>query len=413
MSSKKRIQNIISSKYFVILTLTAIALAFVIFHLDGQIVPKGSLQLSSEATPTSPQIPLMAASAQEEYYDLQIRLQNPLPINTSFGVTATLEAGSLVSIPVPSSMIGDTTDLSQSHLAQIINNVNQQSGNFLPNEFDILEAQNPKLIQTSGTAYLSTLLNNENINPAVVAGFRKHTLRIESIEKDEDDDDADAPEGQVACLTCNNHFNPLAKATGTIRDIISGNYNKPIHTIVENYENSQLVRNLMTAAKKGYWARNSRGRTTFVRAPPKVSGHSIRACYNGVKRLLEVGGVIKNVHQLPDGSAKNAGRDLQALGFINLMNPKYQYANNIKSPEDAPIGSILVYEGYGRRLARDKGYPNGHAEVRVEKGFMSDYYSETPRTGSGLTGNSRRLIGVYIKPSSTVHSVAVLEDGRG
>jgi len=92
---------------------------------------------------------------------------------------------------------------------------------------------------------------------------------------------------------------------------------------------------------------------------------------------------------------------------VNLL--KTSYRNHIKTPYDAPVGSVLVYEGYGAKKGGDRGYKSGNIEIRTEKGFISDYYSETARTGATSAGRSRRLIGVYIKPSKEIKNYLAVQ----
>ncbi|MBU6376668.1 MAG: hypothetical protein KGQ59_11770, partial [Bdellovibrionales bacterium] len=62
----------------------------------------------------------------------------------------------------------------------------------------------------------------------------------------------------------------------------------------------------------------------------------------------------------------------------------------MKSLYDAPAGSVLIYDGG----------TYGHAEIRSNDGFVSDYFTKRARTGeSGKPkGSSRRIIGIWIKP---------------
>lgn len=100
---------------------------------------------------------------------------------------------------------------------------------------------------------------------------------------------------------------------------------------------------------------------------------SIKRCWRYVKRALVAANVVDSY---PDGiAAKNAGRELtRHFGFTKLP---------ISDPEDAPVGSILVYGG--------KGY--GHVEFRTEDGYVSDFKASRP--------SRRPLTGVYVKASST------------
>lgn len=100
---------------------------------------------------------------------------------------------------------------------------------------------------------------------------------------------------------------------------------------------------------------------------------SIRSCWRYVKCALVAANVVDSY---PEGiAAKNAGQELtRHFGFTKLA---------ISNPEDAPVGSILVYGG--------KGY--GHVEFRTEDGYVSDFKASHP--------SRRPLTGVYVKPAST------------
>jgi hypothetical protein len=108
-------------------------------------------------------------------------------------------------------------------------------------------------------------------------------------------------------------------------------------------------------------------------AEANANPRSTRYCWRYVKRALVKAHVVDSY---PAGrSAKYAGQELtQHHGFTKLP--------NIKRPEDAPVGAILVYGGKG----------HGHVEFRTEDGFVSDFISSRP--------SRRPLSGVYVKGSS-------------
>ena len=99
---------------------------------------------------------------------------------------------------------------------------------------------------------------------------------------------------------------------------------------------------------------------------------SIKRCWRYVKRALVAAQVVDSY---PEGvSAKYAGRILtQQHGFTKL--------DNIKDPEKAPVGAVLVYGGKG----------HGHVEFRTEDGYVSDFKASRP--------SPRPLTGVYVKTS--------------
>ena len=102
--------------------------------------------------------------------------------------------------------------------------------------------------------------------------------------------------------------------------------------------------------------------------------HSIRRCWRYVKRALVAANAVDSY---PNGvSAKYAGQELtRHYGFKKL--------DDVKRPEDAPVGAVLVYGGAGY----------GHVEFRTENGYVSDFKT---------TKHSKRpLIGVYVKPADS------------
>lgn len=113
-------------------------------------------------------------------------------------------------------------------------------------------------------------------------------------------------------------------------------------------------------------------------------------CYRYVKRALLSAGLVSKY--LPGASAKGAGPELVKQGFVNLM--KSSVASTIRTPCDAPVGSVLVYDG---------GL-HGHIEIKSESGYVSDYLGANPRTGGCVgAGRGRRLIGVYLKPDAVAY----------
>ena len=127
-------------------------------------------------------------------------------------------------------------------------------------------------------------------------------------------------------------------------------------------------------------------------ALPNSSGY----CYRYVKQALLATGAVSDY--MPGVAAKDAGPALEQRGFVNMLN---QPGNTIRSPYDAPVGSVLVYGPAPGATDRNARY--GHIELRTQNGFVSDYVSARARTGdasSGLQGRDRVLIGVYVKPDA-------------
>ena len=106
-------------------------------------------------------------------------------------------------------------------------------------------------------------------------------------------------------------------------------------------------------------------------AAARAGAQSTSRCWHYVKDALLEAGVVS---QRPTTAwAKQAGDELcHKFGFRRL---------HIRSPWDAPVGSVIVYGGHDA----------GHVELRTESGFASDFVSRTPYP--------RPLIGVYVKTS--------------
>lgn len=175
---------------------------------------------------------------------------------------------------------------------------------------------------------------------------------------------------------CENCDKPIRTVFRDFIDFIRTSYNaqnpaKP--TMVESYSRSEQVDQLIQCAQKN--------------VKPQPTGY----CYRYVKNAL-LGGNLSDEY-LNGISAATSGPALKSEGYVNLLADS-EWREKIKSPYDAPRGSILVFDGG----------PYGHIEIKMgdigEGGFISDYYSESARTGRashGLSGRGRTLIGVYVK----------------
>ena len=120
-------------------------------------------------------------------------------------------------------------------------------------------------------------------------------------------------------------------------------------------------------------AKDSTGRPKLKDYPRAPSGQ----CYLFVKAALYKAGLVAD--KLSGKSAKHAGSELEAHGFQKIQT----------SPEEAPIGAILVYKGYGKGATRRYG----HIEIKVSSNeFASDCMTNLPNNHK-----KRALIGIYFK----------------
>ena len=109
----------------------------------------------------------------------------------------------------------------------------------------------------------------------------------------------------------------------------------------------------------------------------KAADDPLSRCAMYVSIALEKQGCTPEF-RAPNAEAKNIGSPLSRLyGFENLMK-NGKVPRGINNLYDVPAGAVLVYGGYGA----------GHVEIRTKRGFISDYYSSNPRTGSTSAGSS-------------------------
>lgn len=106
--------------------------------------------------------------------------------------------------------------------------------------------------------------------------------------------------------------------------------------------------------------------------------------------------------EMADQAALSAKNRLKKDGFVNLLEIE-PYKSQIKSPSQAPKGTILVYSS---GIPCDNNADCGHTEIKTDSegkpGYVSDYYSadainETARVRKYRNSNYK-LVGVMIKP---------------
>ena len=108
-------------------------------------------------------------------------------------------------------------------------------------------------------------------------------------------------------------------------------------------------------------------------AAQRARKHSTNYCWRYVKTALLEAGAVQSYPDTP--YAKHAATELpRDFGFKQI---------SVKNPYAAPLGSVLVYGG------RDAG----HVEIRTRNGFVSDYFSSTPRA-------NRPFLGAFVLPRS-------------
>lgn len=125
--------------------------------------------------------------------------------------------------------------------------------------------------------------------------------------------------------------------------------------------------------------------------------HSKYLCYQAVKdTLLDMKWVRSRWSQEAASDAHDRGT-LTNLGFTNVMGRR-NAAGDVLNEYNAPLGSILVYQGGSGHncpgSAQGNGYC-GHIEIKLNKNeYCSDFCSPNPVNGNGL---KRTLVGIYVK----------------
>lgn len=134
----------------------------------------------------------------------------------------------------------------------------------------------------------------------------------------------------------------------------------------------------------------------MIRYGKKYAGLARGFCLRGVKRAMTYGG--RYFSSYPGVAwATNFGPELGRVAFSDIY-ANGEYRRRIQeSMLHVPIGCIVVYRGINLKLDRNAKY--GHIEIRTTDGFVSDYFSSRPRTGSWAryAGNNREVKGVYCR----------------
>lgn len=108
-------------------------------------------------------------------------------------------------------------------------------------------------------------------------------------------------------------------------------------------------------------------------ADQRAGAHSTSRCWHFVKDALVASGAVRS--RPATAYAIQAGDELMRQhGFVRLR---------VSDPYRAPVGAVIVYNGFGGA---------GHVELRTAHGFASDYRSRYACRG--------RMVGVYAKLAS-------------
>ncbi len=139
---------------------------------------------------------------------------------------------------------------------------------------------------------------------------------------------------------------------------------------------------------------NTKSMISYAQANKRSA--STGMCLRYVKLAMLHGG--KFFQSYPqEVAARNFGPQMKAVDFENILEyPEYRRAI-LGDMRKIPVGCVAVY-GY-ININADRNAKYGHIEVRTTNGFVSDYFSALPRTGSWTSSaaRNRKLTGVYCK----------------
>lgn len=437
--------NNLRAKSFYILTLFSVLFLVQVFYANTKNVTEGSLHLSSSATAVNAAItstPVQLSAPQvERYYDVRIRLVSPVDAtkvtdngdgNSPTLTPVRLKAGTEVMVTVPGSAFGGIAEPKNLGPHNVNSALLRQMVASLDNVLNDPPYVGRQEAIVTKTFHRDRALRSETVRLPLRSLAEKRGIRFAGIEENEDIDYSAEEEEETSneektalrpfsftqggVLDCSLTNNCPNKAVTDSRSFVNNLMNLfsrdlSFDEFKGRYESSREVSELLSAARKGYTAtrrsRNGRPRYSHPKDGVVVPGQSIGACYNGVKTLLAKAGWIDSVSSLPGIPANSAGAQLKRNNFVNLLeDPRYK--EKIQNMSDIPVGAVVVYEGHGpNRGKRDPGYKYGHIEVKTAQGYISDYFSTNARTGEGLVGNYRKVIGVYVKSGvSTNHRLA-------
>ncbi len=161
-------------------------------------------------------------------------------------------------------------------------------------------------------------------------------------------------------------------------------YNKALSAYSRHKKTSVMINNLRKNATKCIWD-SCAGRRGIKRNGPKSAKRSVAYCARYVKSAML--GSDCYVRDYPKNRyAIDSGNFLKKSGFVDIT--KIPELASITA-ENAPVGSIIVYEKVGRRRGRP-----GHIEVKTDDGeYISDFVNSEPTR----LGGSRKPIAIYVK----------------
>ncbi len=185
------------------------------------------------------------------------------------------------------------------------------------------------------------------------------------------------------CLSngSNTNSDVIAPQTRDIASVVEEISTNVLADTLRQYQESDQVRTMVRSIREGSLKRRDRRRNIVG---SKDSSESLGRCLMYVKFAMLEAGYFGNY---PGGMyASDFSPALESRGFQNLMSHD-EY--NITDPEDAPVGSIIVYENTPGSTRP------GHIEVKLDNGeYGSDYIDDEARSE---TSSNRKIIGIYVK----------------
>lgn len=223
----------------------------------------------------------------------------------------------------------------------------------------------------------------KRFSPTTLASLREKLKAAHSLSSTLNADCSEAAKGSKFWSTYNflgEHKATAAAPTLKKRENI-------VQKIIPGRKPSASTESLIDVAyKQSHLYRNS---DRSIRHREKSPSKSLGRCAMYVALSLQEAGCTPEF-RAPSAKAKYIGTSLRNYGFTNLMQ-NGQLPRGVDNLFKVPPGAVLVYDG-GEA---------GHVEIKTKNGFVSDYYSSNPRTGSAGSTNARgrKLIGIYVKPS--------------
>jgi len=177
---------------------------------------------------------------------------------------------------------------------------------------------------------------------------------------------------------------------------------QPATEVASVQEVAQTPEQVSLEEKIKKYSESSEVKAMISKANKQARSKSKRDCYKFVKRALmakdEKNNSLVSTY-LPGGTTRVAEKYMKENGFTNLLDVE-PYKSEIKKPQQAPKGAILIYEGGSACLGG--AVPNcGHIEIKANEGstpgYIYDVKVDQPRVDAPGVGQRYKLKGVMVK----------------